>query len=144
MNDMQRRIDAILAVWPVSRVPSAHLIHNMAKKATKSAPATPAETTPTQAAVPAEERGKNDHFARVFDAAGKAVAPNGKIPPQAQVILNTLEAAGKDGISRQDLVKSLTGVLVTRQPVGRIVSYYQKLIQSVGAAKVSAAAPAAS
>jgi hypothetical protein len=95
------------------------------------APAANAET-PEQKA----ERVKNDRFTRNMKD-GKPVVPNGKIPPQAMVIINAVEAAGKAGITRGDLVKNITGVLVTKQPVGRIVSYYQKLVQECGAVTIS-------
>lgn len=119
----------------------------MAKK-TKAATevTTPANTgtaTPTApqggdghpAAQAAEERGKNDVFVRVMKD-GKGVEPAKRLPPQAQVIVNAIEAAGPTGIKRADLITALTGKLVTRQPVGRIVSYYQKEIQNRGCVTV--------
>lgn len=114
----------------------------MAKaKQTKEAPA--GNTTATETITEKAERNANDVFKRVF-AGGKAVAPTGKVPPQAMVIINTLEAAGKDGLSRTELNKNLTGVLVTKQPVGRIVTYYQKLLVECGAVtRTAGAAPAA-
>jgi hypothetical protein len=117
----------------------------MAKKtktttdAANTTAATPAgaPNAAAQAAAKAE-RVKNDVFVRNFKD-GKPVAPNGKIPPQAMVIINGVEAGGKDGISRENLIKGITGILVTKQPVGRIVSYYQKLIQECGAVTIKAA-----
>jgi hypothetical protein len=109
-----------------------------APKETKaaSAPANSAAEAPkTEAKAP--KAPKNDLFVRVMNG-GKGVEPTKKLPPQAQVIVNAIEAAGDSGIRREELVKNLTGVLQTRQPVGRIVSYYQKLIVEVGAVTVSA------
>jgi len=60
-----------------------------------------------------------------------------KLAPQAQTISNAVEAAKKGGVLREDLIKGLTGVLVTRQPVGRILSYYQKELQEKGFVRIS-------
>jgi hypothetical protein len=105
-------------------------------KATKNAPA-PANpegaqlTEAERAAKRAERdaRAKNDRFTRVMiDGVPAKLDPAKRLAPQAQVIVNGIEAAGSGGITREHLEKALTGVLVTRQPVGRIISYYQKLI----------------
>ena len=96
---------------------------------------------PAEAAAPATPKTpappKNDLFKRVM-VDGKGAAPTAKLAPQAQTIVNAIEAAGDAGIRRNDLVTNLTGVLQTRQPVGRIVSYYQKLIVSSGAVTLEA------
>ena len=82
--------------------------------------------------------------------------PSKKVAPQAQVIINVVKAADMDGdklrapekrkgLTRAELVENLKGVLVTKQPEGRILSYYQKLLVEVGAVKVekpTAATPA--
>jgi hypothetical protein len=94
--------------------------------------AAPAATTDAPAAVKTRTE-VNSTFTRVYDPSGKPVPPTSKLAPQAQCILNGVEAAGKDGITRENLVKALTGVLVTRQPVGRIISYYQKTLVASGA-----------
>jgi hypothetical protein len=113
---------------------------HMAKQ-TKQTGAAPAETkapNAAEAAAAKQERMKNDKFTRNYKD-GKPVPPNGKIPPQAMVIINAIEAAGKTGLTRAELVKNITGVLLTKQPVGRIVSYYQKLISTEsGAVTISA------
>ena len=128
-------------------------------KATKATNTPPASTPATAAApgataaAPAKEP-VNDLFVRVFqtDGEGKivekdgkpvAVAPTTKLAPQAVVLLNAIEAAGPDGIRRADLVKNVTGVLITRQPPGRILSYYQKELVNSGAVKRSNPAPVA-
>lgn len=114
-------------------------------KATKSAKgaAPAAETATAVAEAPAAEkaeRGSNDVFHRTLGADGKPAAPSKKLPPQAQTIVNAVEAAGKKGIGRKDLNAALEGVLQTRQPVGRIVTYYQKLLQEVGAVTITSGA----
>lgn len=97
---------------------------NMAKKETKApAPATPAPAAASSTA-PKIERGLNDKFVAILKD-GKPVEV-AKGAPQMKVIINAIVAAGPKGLTRANLVKNLTGVLQTRQPVGRIVSYYQK------------------
>jgi hypothetical protein len=104
----------------------------MAKKTKNEAPA----NTSTETNAPVIERGTNDLFKRVMEG-GKGKIHTGKLAPQALVIMNTIEAAGDGGISRKDLVAALgdgsTGPLKTRQPAGRIVSYYQKALIASGA-----------
>ncbi len=111
-----------------------------AKPEPKKTKAPPTPPTPEQRAANKAVKDSvlaKDRFTRVFDEHGKAVPPNEPLPPQAQVIVNAIEAAGKRGVPRSDLVASLKGVLVTKQPEGRILSYYQKLIQDCGAVKVT-------
>lgn len=52
----------------------------------------------------------------------------GKLAPQAQLIMKHVKAAGDEGITREDLCKALTSdaEFTTRQPVERIVGYYQR------------------
>ena len=109
----------------------------MAKKTKAAAVEAPAAPDNDKAAAAAEKARKaaTDVFRRTLGGDKKPVQlePGKRIAPQAQCILNAIEAGdtGK-GITRADLEKALTGVLVTRQPVGRIVSYYQKDLQSAG------------
>lgn len=106
-------------------------------KAPSEVPAT-AETktkTPKTPAQSAEERGGEDLFCAKF-VDGKPVEPAKKLAPQAMVIINTVRAAGKEGISRKNLITNLKGVLVTRQPEGRIVTYYQKALKESGAIEI--------
>lgn len=65
----------------------------------------------------------------------KAVSPEDKLAPQARTIVNVL-SEHKDGLSRADLVTALTGKLNTRQPEGRILTYYQKLLTERGHLKI--------
>lgn len=139
-------------------------------KQTKSnvapAPAGAPQTAGTTAtAGPVIERGANDIFIAVPIMDGDSqkldankqpmfVEPPKKLAPQAMTIINTIRAAGEKGLTRSQLNANLKGVLVTRQPESRIVTYYQKPILLSGcvtmvkaveapAAVVQAPAPAA-
>lgn len=59
--------------------------------------------------------------------------PEGKMAPQCTGILNILREAGKDGLTRAELTEAMDGVIETRQPLGRILSYYQKKLVESGA-----------
>lgn len=65
--------------------------------------------------------------------------PEAKLPPQAQGIVNLVKAAGKKGITRKDLVEAMEGVIETRQPLGRILTYYQKRLTEIGAVEMTKA-----
>jgi hypothetical protein len=97
-------------------------------KETKSSAAPATATAPV-------ERGGEDLFRAIFKD-GKPVEPTKKVAPQAQVLINTIRAAGKEGVKRAQLVQNLKGVLTTRQPEGRILSYYQKLLTESGAVEI--------
>lgn len=58
--------------------------------------------------------------------------PETKIAPQAKGIANLVVAAGPKGLTRKQLVENMEGVIETRQPQGRILSYYQKLLIDQG------------
>ena len=74
-----------------------------------------------------------------------------KLPPQAVTILKELEAFGKDKVvSRDDLVAALdvetdgkANKLNARQPVERVIAFYQKRLAEAGYWEVHKAAPAA-
>ena len=112
-------------------------------KVTKSAVAPVAATAPVDGAPVAEKKAfpkiepnGADTFKRNFDADGKPTPLTRKnakgevVPvttPQVKVIANLLETAGTTGMTRKELTEKLPAAgLVTRQPVGRIISYYQK------------------
>jgi hypothetical protein len=127
-----------------------HMANDTTNKPTKAAPKTnpaPATAAPVdKAAQMAKAREAREATAKgdKFIHLGEVKEGTKKLPPQAQVIVNTIAAAGKDGLTREALCKNLEGgVLTTRQPVGRIVSYYQKLIVETGHVKMQSAAPAA-
>jgi hypothetical protein len=118
----------------------------MAEKQTKAAPAKevkgikPTAEQADKARAARDEAAGKDRFIFVGD-------PTKKVAPQAQVIINVIKAADMDGdklrdaakrkgLSRAELVENLKGVLVTKQPEGRILSYYQKLLVEVGSVKL--------
>jgi hypothetical protein len=113
-------------------------------KKPKSAPAPAAPTTetpPVAPAAPETEKGMNDVFTRVMVNGAPAPALNAdgtakRVAPQLQVIADTIAAAGEAGVTRKALIEALTSgnPLKTRQPVGRIVSYYQKDLVNFGLA----------
>ncbi len=95
-----------------------------------------------------------DRFFRVLGDDGKGTplthinAKGEKVPlntPQVKVIANLLEAAGDTGMTRKELCDQLPAAgLVTRQPIGRIVSYYQKDLVANGIARIEKSAVSAS
>ena len=108
--------------------------------AAASAAATPVDKKAAKEAKEAKERAAQ---ADRFKYLGKVVEGAKKLAPQAQGIVNLIQAAGKGGISRVDLVKNMEGVITTRQPLGRILSYYQQEIVAKGYVTMDAvAAPA--
>lgn len=123
----------------------------MAKKDTTAGTnvATP-PTTPDTGKAPSEKPAKSPGRPKGFSTKDgdvfKTVTPqptDKKIAPQAQNIANLVAAAGTKGISRKELVEKMKGVVVTRQPESRILSYYQKLLVENGFVTVDSA-PAAS
>lgn len=93
-----------------------------------------------EAAAKATEAKVSKAEAQVFKATGNE--PSKKLAPQAQGILNILKQAGKDGLTRVQLVEAMNGVITTKQPESRILSYYQKLLVDSGAVIVDDPAPA--
>lgn len=101
----------------------------MATKSTAKAPAAaaaagaaPAAAAP--AAAPAKPK-TVDTFTFI-----KNVPEGGKLAPQARVIVNVLQE--KTSLTRDALNVALEGKLQTRQPIGRIVTYYQKTLVEAG------------
>lgn len=99
-----------------------------AAKVTKSAPAAPTAKVvapvvdKATAKAAAERTAENDVF-----TVGEGPSEGAKkLAPQAQQIVNLVEAAGKKGVTRKALVESMDGVVTTKQSLGRILSYYQK------------------
>jgi len=104
----------------------------MAKKQkTEEAADQNVETTEESPKAQKERKALKDHFTFLteVDADGNEI----KLPPQAKGILNILKAAKKKGLSRENLVAAMDGVIETRQPLGRILSYYQKKLVECGA-----------
>lgn len=88
-----------------------------------------AATTGDAAAKPAKEPKSTIRY--VFK---KDPGEGQKFAPQALCIVKHIKAAGADGISRDDLCKALSAdeTFKTKQPVVRIVSYYQKDLINAG------------
>ena len=128
------------------------------KSTTEATPVTapPAQTsapTPKVASTPvppAEKKafgkpsGENDVLERVYGKDGKPAIPKDvtgaevKLAPQANVIINAIDAAEGHRITRKDLIGILPKAgLVTRQPPERILSYYIKTLTGSGAIKVT-------
>jgi hypothetical protein len=92
-----------------------------------------------QAAVPAEKPAKAAKAPRaekVYEFV-KDLEQGQKFAPQAMIIIKTIQESNK--ISRSDLESKLAANenFKTRQPVGRIVSYYEKDIVNSGVVKVA-------
>jgi hypothetical protein len=110
----------------------------MAQKTTTKAPAAAASAstaTPAAASAPAAPKTVDTFVAK------NAIPEGGKLAPQARVIVNTVHAA--KSITREALINALDGKLVTRQPIGRIVTYYQKALIDAGYIAIETAPVAA-
>ena len=88
--------------------------------------------TPEEAKAEKAAAAANDVFTFVAD-------PESKLAPQAQCIVNILKEAGKKGLTRKELLAQMEEQVTTRQPINRILAYYQKKIQEVGAVKMEKA-----
>lgn len=55
-----------------------------------------------------------------------------KLAPQAQQIVAIVESHKKAGVTREALVKEMEGVVQTKQPLSRILGYYQKALIETG------------
>lgn len=100
-----------------------------AKKATKveEAQVEPTSTETTKVA-------KAPKKAATFKFTG--TEPTCKLAPQAIGIVNILKEAGDEGLSRDDLVAAMEGVITSKQPLSRILAYYQKLLVESGAVEM--------
>ena len=56
-----------------------------------------------------------------------------KLPKQAKVLYDVLDEAGKSGLERDAFAKACEGKLETKQPVSRIIGYYQAKLETMGA-----------
>jgi len=110
----------------------------MAEKTTKKAPAAAAAAASTTAPAPGVAAPAAPAAPKTIDtfAFVKPVAEGEKLAPQARVIVNVL--ADLKTATREDLAKALEGKLQTRQPIGRIVTYYQKSLVERGYITISA------
>ena len=76
-----------------------------------------------------EAKKSKDRFVHVADV-------EEKMPPQMVGIIDIVKAAGKKGLSRTELVEAMKGVITTRQPEARILTYYQKRLVECGAVEI--------
>ena len=65
--------------------------------------------------------------------------PEGKVAPQCQGIINIVKEKGP--ITREDLVKAMEGVITSKQPLARILSYYVPVLKSSKAVEITQAVP---
>jgi hypothetical protein len=94
-----------------------------------SAPEAAKTAAPKAAASPKPAAPKITKVDRFFFL--KGVGEGEKLAPQARVIINMM-SQHPDGLSRAELVTAVTGKLNTRQPEGRILTYYQKSLVERG------------
>lgn len=110
--------------------------------ATKETKKVAAVTTAPRAKVDAMARAREARDSRADLDTFEAVADqpsDKKLPPQAQAIVNILIASGPT--KRSDLTKSMEAVVTTRQPMGRILTYYQKRLEQEGYVTITKAPP---
>jgi hypothetical protein len=103
---------------------------NTAPEASTNTPPTEADTTAKAAKAPGRPKGFSTKDGDMFKS--NLPQPDVKVAPQAKAIAVIVEAAGTKGITRKDLVANMEGIVQSRQPLGRIVSYYQKLLVDSG------------
>jgi hypothetical protein len=94
------------------------------------------EGTPV-ADAPAKEKKAREPVNKKYEFV-KAPGEGDKLAPQARLIVSEIEKAGT--IDRATLCKNLAanGDFKTRQPVERIVTYYQKDLEAAGFIKLAA------
>lgn len=93
------------------------------KKETKA----PAKAAKKKTAAPGNRTANGDVFKFKESPEGAK-----KLAPQAQGIVDTIKAAGDKGVTRKKLCEALTSVITTRQPIERILTYYQKPLLNEG------------
>jgi len=82
-----------------------------------------------------ESRLANDKFGFIGESMkdGKTF----KLAPQAQAIVDIIKNA-EEPLTRKELVEAMGSKVTTRQPMGRILTYYQKQLVQVGAIEIVA------
>lgn len=105
-----------------------------------------AQSTPTTEAAPATLKEKKVRVSNIRYTFVKDPLEGQKFAPQAVLIIKHVQNAGADGISKDDLVKALAADenFKTRQPVERIIGYYQKDLVNAGILSQSSGTSAAS
>jgi len=75
----------------------------------------------------------------------REIGKDEKVTPQARQMIDIIQAYGPDAVARSFIVAELTKVVKTRQPVERIVAFYQQTLGPKGtgllAIEKTAAAP---
>lgn len=102
-------------------------------------PTTPDVGAAKAAGKPGRPAGQSTKDGDVFKS--NLPQPQVKMAPQALAIAKLVEAADTKGITRKELVSQMEGVVVTRQPQGRILSYYQKALTEAGFFTITPEAP---
>jgi hypothetical protein len=102
-------------------------------KAKAAAAETTNETT-TENSAPVEKAPKAPKAVNMKYVFQKDLAEGQKFAPQALLIVKHVQNAGGEGITRKALCEALTADpdFKTKQPVERIVSYYQKDLENAG------------
>lgn len=81
---------------------------------------------PTEAAKPAVRK------TAIYRVARKLTGDD-KLPKQAKILYDVLAEAGKAGLERDAFAKACEGKLETKQPISRIIGYYQAKLETMGA-----------
>lgn len=77
-----------------------------------------------------EKKARTPRQSKVYDRTDKVLAEGEKMPTQAKVILSVLAQEGP--LAKEALVAALDGKIETKQPIERIVSFYQKRLVDEG------------
>jgi len=113
----------------------------MPKKETKeAAPKKSAEELKKEKAdkAAAMKKAKEEKAAKqIFNFKGMPAEGDKKLCKQEQGIMDLIKTAGKKGITRPDLLTAMEEVITTVQPIGRILSYYQKGLVERGYVEVT-------
>lgn len=103
-----------------------------AVKTTKSAPVAPKKSDGAANLKAAREARERATALDTFAYLGKVKEGVKKLAPQAQNIVNILQAKKGKAVLRGDLVKAMEGVVTSNQPLARILAYYQKQLAEEG------------
>lgn len=103
----------------------------MGKKTAKTEAAAETNSAADVAAPPKLEKPKMS----VVIAPGRALSAEDKLATQARVIVETVHEVGAG--SREALLEVLKDRVKTRQPIERILGYYQKTLETKGFIKVT-------
>lgn len=66
---------------------------------------------------------------------GRKLTDDDKLPKQAKVLVEVLTES-KNGLDRDAFAKACEGRLETKQPVSRIIGYYQSKLENMGLIKI--------